>query len=150
MQTRGTSTDSPVARIRAGARTLASGSQAVATGVGTGFSSEASSAVRDIRIIGRFFRDQGTMSGVRLLRDGIKEIGSSRAGVRDALAGAFITPIREDIAAGRTSHAIGRAGFHIATLILPGDKVLRAAAAIVARSAESADPAATLPATTTL
>ena len=138
------------ARISAGARSLATSTQAVATGIGTGFGDEASSALRDVRIIGRFFRDQGAWSGAKLLRDGVRNVGSSRSGVRDALAGAFITPIKEDIAAGRTSHAIGRAGFHLATLILPGDKVFRAAAAIVAGSAETADPTATLPQTPTL
>ncbi len=118
-----------------GARALAA-SHNFATGVGSGFGSEAAAAARDLRVIAGFFRDNGAVSGARLLGTGIREIGSSRTGVRDALSGAFITPIRDDLHAGRTASAIGRAGFHLATLVLPGDKVLRAAAALIARSTE--------------
>jgi hypothetical protein len=133
----------PRTGITSGLQLAASETVAFTRGIGHGFGKEASSAFTDLKVIGRVFRDTGVRSGFSLLRDGIREMGRSQNGVRDALAGAFITPIRTDINEGRTSQAIGRAGFHIVTMVFPGDKVIRAAAAVAARSAETAAPSIT-------
>jgi len=124
------------ARVRRGAERAATTARRVGTGVSEGFVGEAALVVADVRVVADIFRSRGAREGARVLRDGVRELGSSPEGTKDALKGAFITPIATDIKAGRHDRAVGRAAFHAATMIFPGDKVLRAASALVARSAE--------------
>lgn len=128
-----------VAPWRARSEHAVAATRSFASGVGAGFGSEAASAAHDLRVIASFFRENGAAHGARTLGLGLRTMGSSRTAVSDALSGAFIAPIRDDLRAGRSAQAMGRAGFHLATLVLPGDKVIRAAAAVIARSAETAN-----------
>jgi hypothetical protein len=100
---------------------------------GDGFGSEFHTTKTNVLIVADLFKEHGARQGVTLLKDGMKEQGG--AGVKDALLATFVHPIKNDVQAKRYGSAAGRLSFYLATSWLPGDKEVRAAAAIAARSA---------------
>lgn len=124
-------------RIHSAATTAAHAVKDFALDFGDGFGSEFHTSVDNLRIVGKIVDEHGVINGAKLVHQGMKAQGPGN-GVKDAILGTFVRPVVNDFKAHEYGHATGRLAFYVVTAPIPGDKELRAAAAILAQSQRGA------------